>query len=121
MTINLNHTIVPAKNKLASAQLFAYLFGLKVEFPIEHFVAVRINDLLTFDFAEREVFESHHYAFHVNEEEFDEILARVQHAGLEYSGDPLHQKVGQINHRHGGRGFYFSDLDGHNLELLTRL
>lgn len=101
--------------------MFAYLFGLKVERPIGHFAAVRINDFLTFDFAEREVFESHHYAFHVNEEEFDEILARVQHAGLEYSSDPWHQNLGQINHRKGGRGFYFYDFDGHNLELLTHV
>ncbi len=121
MTIHLNHTIVPAKNKQASAEFFAHLFGLKVESPISHFAAVPINDTLTFDFAERDCFESHHYAFHVSDQEFDAIFARVQQAGLEYSSDPMHQKVGEINHRKGGRGFYFYDLDGHNLELLTRI
>jgi hypothetical protein len=25
----------------------------------------------------------------------------------------------QINHRHGGRGFYFEDPSGHVLEVLT--
>ena len=120
MTITLNHTIVPAKNKQASAEFFAHLFGLKVESPLGHFAAVHVNDTLTLDFAEREAFESHHYAFHVSDEEFDAIFARVQKAGLEYSSDPLHQNLGQINHRKGGRGFYFYDLDDHNLELLTR-
>ncbi len=120
MKITLNHTIVPAHDKEASARFFAHLFGLKVESPIGHFAAVRVNDSLTFDFANREQFESHHYAFHVSDEDFDVIFARVKQAGIEYSSDPMHQNKGQINHRNGGRGFYFYDPDGHNLELLTR-
>ena len=120
MTITLNHTIVPARDKKASAEFFAGIFGLKVESPVGHFAAVRVNDTLTFDFAERSGFDSHHYAFHVSDSEFDAILARVQEAGLEYSSDPMHQNQGQINHRKGGRGFYFYDPNGHNLELLTR-
>lgn len=120
MTITLNHTIVPARNKQASAEFFAGIFGLKVESPIGHFAAVRVNDTLTLDFAERSEFESHHYAFCVSDAEFDAIFARVKEAGLEYSSDPMHHNKGQINHRKGGRGFYFYDRNGHNLELLTR-
>ena len=121
MTITLNHTIVPAHDKKASAQFFARIFGLQVEFPVGHFAAVRVNDTLMFDNAYWEGFESHHYAFHVSDEEFDAIFARIQEAGLEYSSDPMHQNLRQINHRKGGRGFYFSDPNGHNLELLTRV
>jgi catechol 2,3-dioxygenase-like lactoylglutathione lyase family enzyme len=120
MMITLNHTIVPSHNKEASAQFFADIFGLKVEDTVGHFAVVQVNDTLTLDFANREKFESHHYAFHVSDEEFDAIFARVQEAGLEYSSDPMHQNKGQLNHRLGGRGFYFLDPDGHNLELLTR-
>ena len=120
MTIILNHTIVPTRDKKASAEFFARILGLKVESPVGYFAAVRVNDTLTFDFAEREGFDSHHYAFHVSDSEFDAIFARVKEAGLEYSSDPLHQNQRQINHRRGGRGFYFYDPNGHNLELLTR-
>jgi catechol 2,3-dioxygenase-like lactoylglutathione lyase family enzyme len=120
MTLVLNHTIVPVHNKEASAQFFAHLFGLKVEAPISHFAVVRVNDTLTLDFDDREVFEPHHYAFHVSEREFDEIFARVKEAGLSYSSDPFAQDIGHINHRRGGRGFYFRDPNGHILELLTR-
>ncbi|NDJ24568.1 VOC family protein [Nostoc sp. B(2019)] len=120
MTITLNHTIVPAYDKEASARFFAKIFGLQVESPVGHFAAVHVNDKLTLDFADREGFESHHYAFHVSDEEFDAIFARVKDAGLEYSSDPMHHNKGQLNYRNGGRGFYFYDLDGHNLELLTR-
>jgi catechol 2,3-dioxygenase-like lactoylglutathione lyase family enzyme len=110
---------VPAYNKETSARFFAQIFGLKVEAPIGYFAAVHVNDNLTLDFADREGFESHHYAFHVSHEEFDTIFARVKEAGLEYSSDPMHHNKGQLNYRNGGRGFYFYDLDGHNLELLT--
>lgn len=120
MTITLNHTIVPAHDKNASAQFFAQIFGLKVESGVGHFTAVKVNDTLTFDFADQEEFESHHYAFHVSDSEFDAIFARVKEAGLSYSSDPMHRNLGQINHRQGGRGFYFFDPNGHNLELLTR-
>ncbi len=120
MAIVLNHTIVRSRDKEASAQFFADIFGLKVEPGVGHFAAVRVNDTLTLDFADWEVLESHHYAFHVGDEEFDTIFTRVKEKGIEYSSDPMHQNKGQINHRKGGRGFYFYDPNGHNLELLTR-
>lgn len=65
MAIVLNHTIVRSRDKEASAQFFADIFGLKVEPGVGHFAAVRVNDTLTLDFADWEVLESHHYAFHV--------------------------------------------------------
>ena len=40
--------------------------------------------------------------------------------GIEYYADPGHRQAGQTNTRDHGRGFYFSDPDGHNLEVLTR-
>ncbi|MEA5513037.1 VOC family protein [Nodularia sp. UHCC 0506] len=120
MTITLDHTIVPAHDKEKSARFFAEILGLRLDTPVGHFAAVHINDKLTFDFADRYRFDSHHYAFHVSDEEFDVIFTRIKEMGLEYSSDPMHEKKGEINHRMGGRGFYFYDLDGHNLELLTR-
>ncbi|MBW4670183.1 MAG: VOC family protein [Cyanomargarita calcarea GSE-NOS-MK-12-04C] len=120
MTITLNHTIVPVHDKEVSAQFFAQIFGLKVEPSLNSFAVVQVNDTLTLDFAKRDIFESHHYAFNVTDEEFDAIFARIKEARLEYSSDPMHHYKGQINYRNGGRGFYFYDLDGHNLEVLTR-
>jgi catechol 2,3-dioxygenase-like lactoylglutathione lyase family enzyme len=83
--------------------------------------SIYLKIAVTLDFADRETFESHHYAFHVSDEEFDVIFARVKEKGIGYSSDPMHQNKGQINHRKGGRGFYFYDPHGHNLELLTRV
>ena len=39
---------------------------------------------------------------------------------LGYWADPGHHRPGEINHGDGGRGFYWNDPDGHNLEILTR-
>jgi catechol 2,3-dioxygenase-like lactoylglutathione lyase family enzyme len=118
--ITLNHTIVPARNKEASARLFAELFGLKYEGSQGHFAPVKVNETLTMDFDNREGFESHHYAFHVTDTEFDAIFGRVKEKGMAYGSGPASQDDMQINTRRGGRGFYFRDPDGHSLELLTR-
>src|SRR5215470_6889533 len=81
MTIVLDHTIVPARDKEASARLFARIFGLAYEGPMGHFAPVRVNDALTLDFDNRDRFESHHYAFHVSDVEFDAIFDRIKAAG----------------------------------------
>jgi len=77
MAITLDHTIVPAHDKVASAKFFARIFGLAYDGPMGPFAPVQINETLTFDFDDRrQGFEVHHYAFHVGEEEFDAIFGR---------------------------------------------
>jgi catechol 2,3-dioxygenase-like lactoylglutathione lyase family enzyme len=119
MTIHLDHTIVPAHDKVASATFFARIFGLDYNGPHSHFAPVRINAQLTLDFDERGRFEPHHYAFKVGDAEFDAIFARVKEAGIPYGSGPRSRADMQINHRRGGRGFYFEDPNGHVLEVLT--
>jgi catechol 2,3-dioxygenase-like lactoylglutathione lyase family enzyme len=120
MAIVLDHTIVPARDKQAAATFFARMFGLEVSPPMGPFAPVRVNEELTLDFDDRGSFERHHYAFHVNDEEFDAIFERVKSAGIAYGSGPTALEDGEINHRHGGRGVYFKDPNGHVLELLTR-
>ena len=120
MAITLNHTIVPAHDKEASARFFADIFGLSYDGPAGHFAPVKANDTLTLDFDNREGFESHHYAFHVSDTEFDGIFGRIKDQAITYGSGPRDLDDMQINTRRGGRGFYFLDLDGHVLELLTR-
>ena len=120
MSIVLDHTIVPAHDKEASARFFADIFGLSYQGAQGHFAPVHVNESLTLDFDNSESFESHHYAFYIGDEEFDAILSRVQAAGRSYGSGPFTPEDGQINTRRGGRGFYFADLDGHLLEVMTR-
>jgi catechol 2,3-dioxygenase-like lactoylglutathione lyase family enzyme len=120
MSITLNHTIVPARDKEAAARFFARIFGLEYAGLAGHFAPVRVNDELTLDFDDAKSFEHHHYAFHVVDAEFDAIFQRVREAGIPYGSGPRSLEDGQLNARKGGRGFYFRDPNGHVLELLTR-
>lgn len=118
MTITLNHTIVPARDKDAAARLFAGLFGL-TRTELHGFAAVRVNSGLTLLFDTVAAFEPHHYAFHVGDAEFDAILARLRAAGLAFGGGPGTPEDGRLYEWGGGRGVYFRDRDGHLLELMT--
>lgn len=120
MTIELDHTIVPARDKEAAARFFAGIMGLAYAGPEGPFAPVRVNETLTLDFADYESFESHHYAFRVCEARFDEILGRIRAAGLAYGSHPWALENGRLARRAGGRAVYFRDPDGHVLELLTR-
>jgi hypothetical protein len=85
MTIILNHTIVPARDKVAAARFFANIFGVDfIEKQTDHFAPVRVNQTLTLLFDEDTSFDSHHYAFHVSDAEFDSIFERIKKAGLSY-------------------------------------
>jgi catechol 2,3-dioxygenase-like lactoylglutathione lyase family enzyme len=94
------------------------MFGLQYEGMWGHFAPVKVG-ALSFDWDNRETFESHHYAFLVTDQEFDAILGRVQSDGVKYGSGPMSQDDMQINHLHTGRGFYFRDADGHSWEVIT--
>lgn len=119
MAIILDHTIVPAKDKAASAKFFAEIFGLTVKPGQGHFAQVQVNDSLTLDFDEEPEPQSHHYAFHISDAEFDSILGRVKAKGLPYGSGPFNHSDGQTYTRRGGHGFYFEDPNGHLLEVMT--
>jgi catechol 2,3-dioxygenase-like lactoylglutathione lyase family enzyme len=122
MSIQLNHTIVAARDKKASADFLATILGLEVGAPFGPFLPVETSNGVTLDFMNSgaEQIASQHYAFLVSEDDFDAIFGRIQQAGMAYWADPGHQEVGQINHHDGGRGVYFEDPNGHNLEIITR-
>jgi catechol 2,3-dioxygenase-like lactoylglutathione lyase family enzyme len=119
MSIVLDHTIVPARDKVASARFLARILGLEYRGAVSHFAPLQINDTLTLDFDDDDEFESHHYAFKVGEDEFDAIFERVRGEGISFGSGPRSLDDMKINHRRGGRGFYFRDPNGHVLEVLT--
>lgn len=125
MTPTLNHVLVSAADKDESARFLGELLGLdpgtkSPGSPDGRFAVLTAGDThLDFDDVGGEV-PAHHYAFMVEDSGFDAILERVSEAGITYSADPMHRKTNEINHLEGGRGFYFHDLNGHNIEVLTR-
>lgn len=121
MAVQLNHTIVYASDKEASASFLADVLGLASPTPFGPFMTVETANDVTLDFLDTdEEIAGQHYAFLVSETEFDEIFGRIRDRGLDYWADPGHRRPGQINTNDGGRGVYFNDPDGHNLEIITR-
>jgi len=127
--MELNHWLVPSKNKVESANFFAQMMGLPTG-AIAHFAPVHINDSLVMDFADSDDvdlwkdenghFARQHYAFKVTDEEFDAVYGRILASGMKYGSAPGPKLYDmQINHNRGGRGVYFDELNGHSIELLT--
>jgi catechol 2,3-dioxygenase-like lactoylglutathione lyase family enzyme len=93
MTVSLNHTIVHAHDKQASAQFLVDILGLRPPTPYGPFL--------------------------VGDTEFDGIRDRIVARGLTYWADPFHRRSGQVNTDDGGRGLYWQDPNGHSLEIIT--
>ncbi len=150
MAIQLDHLLVPSKDKNGAAKLLAEILGVRwescggestvaalssaatwvTEIDWRQYRSTRasvyVNDSLTIDFVDFQLFESDisrvpllHYCFRVSESEFDAILARIKGAGLKYWSSGLGEPDYKINTRMDGRGFYFMEPDGHSWEILT--
>jgi catechol 2,3-dioxygenase-like lactoylglutathione lyase family enzyme len=122
MAVQLNHTIVRARDKHQSATFLSEILGLPAPEPFGPFLVVDAANGVSLDFIDDEgdSIPSQHYAFLVTEDEFDTIFGRIQERGLDYYADPGGRLKGEINHHDGGRGVYWADPDGHWLEIITR-
>jgi catechol 2,3-dioxygenase-like lactoylglutathione lyase family enzyme len=116
----LDHTIVWSSDPARSATFLADVLGVQVGARTGPFLPIRLGNGVTLDYAEGPPDPTvQHYAFRVGEDAFDAAFARIRAAGIEYWADPVHRRPGEINGMNGGRGLYFADPDGHNMELLT--
>ena len=121
MPVKLNHTIVHARDKRASADFYAEVFGFAKPKPFGPFLDVETANEVTLAVLETdEEIQVQHYAFLVSEPEFDQIFGRVKARGLDWWADPGLAQKGQINRHDGGRGVYFRDPAGNILEIITR-
>ena len=121
MTIHLDHTIVPARDKTAAAKLLAEILGVPWSpASIGPFVAVYVNDGLTLDFVDSsEKFEIYHHCFRVSDKEFDAILGRIKAKGIPFRSVVHGEMDNKISTDFGGRGVYWNEPEGHYWEMLT--
>lgn len=121
-SVQLNHTAIYASDRQLSAEFIATILGLKVSAPFGPFLPVDLGNGVTLDYYEKrdEPIQPQHYAFLVPDEQFDTMIARLDAVGVIYYADPNHTDAGQINRLFNGRGAYFDDPDGHNMEIMTR-
>ena len=121
MTARLNHTIIWCRDRQRSPAFMTGILGLPPAEPFMHFMVVRLANDVSLDFMEKTgTIAPQHYAFLVNDAEFDAGFARIQALGLAYWADPARSRAGEINRHWGGRGVYFPGPDDHLLELITR-
>ncbi|PTB19838.1 bleomycin resistance protein [Trinickia symbiotica] len=121
MSISLNHTIVYAHDRDASAAFLTDILGLPKPTPFGPFLTVHLSNDVTMDFmGTDERLTPQHYAFLVGETEFGEIMERIEARKVRYWADPAQRREGEISARDGGRGAYFEDPNGHLLEIITR-
>jgi catechol 2,3-dioxygenase-like lactoylglutathione lyase family enzyme len=121
MTVQLNHTIVHARDKRESARFLSEMLGLRPPAPFGPFLVVEAANGVSLDFIDTSgPITRQHYAFLVSEAEFDAIFARIRQRGLTYWADPGRQRANQFNTHDGGRGLYWEDPSGHLLEIITR-
>jgi catechol 2,3-dioxygenase-like lactoylglutathione lyase family enzyme len=121
MPVQLNHTIVSAQDRRASATFLAEILGLPAPTPYGPFLVVEAANGVSLDFIDADDdITPQHYAFLISEPEFDEIFGRIRERDLPYWADSHQSHPGEINHNDGGRGVYFEDPNGHLLEIITR-
>lgn len=121
MTVSFNHMIVFARDKHESAAFLTHMLGLAEPTSWGPFVTAELEPGVLVQFADANFdIQPQHYAFLVTEEQFDGVYRRITGRGLEHWADPQMRRPGEVNTNHGGRGVYFRDPAGHNLEVLTQ-
>ena len=118
MTITLNHTIVPARDKIAGARFFARIFGLK-RGRADHFAPVKVNKSLTLLFDDDDDIREPSSRFPCRQPRIRRHPAphherenRLRQRAME----PRRRQAQQLERR---PRVYFRDPNGHVLELMT--
>jgi catechol 2,3-dioxygenase-like lactoylglutathione lyase family enzyme len=122
MTVELNHTIVCARDKRASAAFMAEVLGASIGPDEGPFVPITLENSVTLDFMDRDDdYTPQHYAFLVDGATFEASYQRIVAKGVTTYADPFMKEPGGTYVDGDERGFYFHDLAGHTMELLTKV
>jgi catechol 2,3-dioxygenase-like lactoylglutathione lyase family enzyme len=119
MTVELDHTIIPASDKVRAAGFLADLLGLEVAPPSGPFAPVPVNDRLTLDFDDRRGAVTGHWAFAVDDATFDRAVAHLGVGDAPFGAGPGHGWDRTIDRSGGHRRVYVEDPDGHVYELIS--
>ena len=112
MPVDLNCTIVHARDPQASAVLQAGILGRPTPGPFAHFDTVALENGVTLDFlATDELVLVEHSAFLMSETEFDQLLDRLVEQGFPHWAD--------LGRRHPGIKRFFRPRDGLGLSRRT--
>jgi catechol 2,3-dioxygenase-like lactoylglutathione lyase family enzyme len=121
MTAALDHLIVFARDRDASAAYLAEMLGAPAPTQAGHFTQVQVDHGLTVDFMDTEGrIATQHYAFLVGDAQFDAAFAKIRARQQPYWADPYRRRPNEVRQlADGGRQCYFDDPSGHFLEIRT--
>ena len=105
-------------------EFYARIFGYEDPGEAGPFGTVRVNDTFNLDIQDTEDFNSIHYAFAMDVEEFEATFSTIKKAGIPYGDGPRTQESRKSPGRTNGtkcKGpkIYFKDLRGQVLEIKT--
>jgi catechol 2,3-dioxygenase-like lactoylglutathione lyase family enzyme len=118
VAVEVNHIMVPALDKRATAGLLAGILGLEVEAEAGQCVRLCAGNGLTLEFTESGACWAFQCAILVSGPEFDAALARIKHAAISFYASCDRTGRGEIDRERGGRHIYFDDPNGHLFELI---
>src|ERR1043166_7696367 len=102
MSVQLNHTIVWCRDQQRAAPYLVEICDVPSPTRSGPFLVVHLDNGVSLDFDETDGEVSfEHYAFLIDEEDFDDIFGRIRNRGLEHWADPGRTRSGEIN-RHTG-------------------
>ena len=122
MSIELDHFVVPVRDRKASAARLAQILDVGwAESGVGPFSPVYISDGLTLDFDQVDSpYPIQHYCFRVTDTAFATILANLKKLGIRFRSQPNGPVDMQVNNRHGGSIVYWEGPDIHYWEMLTQ-
>src|ERR1700677_544055 len=104
MAVELNHTIVPAHDPRGSAQFLAGILGLPLDPPLAPFPPVTLANGVSLDFDHYDHVDEHHYAFQLNDDEFEAAFGRISDRGVTSYADPACRRPGEASEKDNGAG-----------------
>ena len=89
MPAQLNHTIIWCHDKKRSSAFLVRVLACSPAVPFYNFMVVQLDNGVSLDFMEKGgPITSQHYAFLVEESEFDATFSRIRGEGFSYWADP---------------------------------
>lgn len=119
--IKADHFILHARDCDASARFLAEVLGLQYGGLNSRGLAeLPINADFKLLYEKRESISEMHAAFLVDEETVRTTRAALERLGAKFGSHPRETENMSDDHFYGGKGFYFRDINGHLLEIMTK-
>ena len=119
MNILLDHLSVRVRDRVESMRFYAEIFGVPADGPRSRSGWLTVSSALSLIFEEGSAGERSHYAFRVEPGDFDVLRGRLGELRIPFGSD-AGQSDGEVKIRPDrSRSVYFSDPNGHGVELIT--